>query len=126
MRVVTKKDFKIPIKLINKFLCKEGFVAETETMTIGLGQTHQQTFPYTTYHVKLDLSDEPELLKFCYNWIKNTTNDDFRRPQSKVDVGCYLGIFPYEVSNNIVKFSIDIYDPKRKDWKDWFICKEGE
>ena len=75
----------------------------------------------------LELDPKSEEYKFCYKWIvsilKEATNFLDESYSYKSDIGPLRGVFPCEVKDNYVSFSIDYYDKTKKSWKDWFYTE---
>jgi len=121
---------RIPYKLISKFLDLEGLISETDTYDIeGINGILYKVPGETHYMVQIDLTDEPESLRACYEWIR-IIQTYFKSSYTayRVDIGPYQGLWPTdvtEISNRlIVHFQLDYVDTKRGNWKDWFIRED--
>lgn len=76
------------------------------------------SFPGSRWtELTLDLSNDSHLFYECVNWLSK---------QKKIDIGPFEGIWPSkcDFQNLEVKFFVDLINPDKKNWRDWFL--QGE
>lgn len=125
---------KIPYELRMKFLTHEGLEVTYQSISIPTiyGGLSGAIPGNPEARVKLNLSNDPESLKVCINWMNICYTDytdyiDYTDLSYKIDLGGYVGLWPNEInSNGVVSFVMDRFDSTRKHWKDWFIIDEEE
>ena len=121
---------KIPHALKLKFLSLEGLSVEKDMQDMTpVGSFTPIRVPGPTYYnLKLDLSNEPELLKICIDWY-DIIDKYFQTSYKayKIDVGPYEGLWPVEIEPaGIVHFQLDNADVRNKDWRDLFVKEDIE
>jgi hypothetical protein len=121
---------KIPYELKMKFVTLEGFCMHREYYNINvLGDPCKQAvLGEPMIYIKLDLSDEPELLKCCIEW-QSIIETYFKTSYKayRIDIGPYRGLWPREITpEGVVEFNVDVADTKNGNWKDWFIQEDFE
>jgi hypothetical protein len=73
----------------------------------------------------LDLSNDLHLVKECVDWVDSIRDDMLYVEKPQVNVGCFKGIFPIELSpDNKVTFMYQVMDSNGDNWKDWFVMEE--
>ncbi len=119
---------KIPYDLRIKFLSLEGLDGNMdmcEIKTMGGRSVHVPTTIH--YNLELNLSESPHLLKFCQEWmqmIEEKFQEDYI--PFKIDIGPYTGLWPTHTTDGTVHFRMDVVDPGKKNWKDWFVLGDME
>ncbi len=78
---------------------------------------------YYDIEFDVDLEDE-KLVQECRIWLHHSETyfkTSYRACQ--IDIGHFVGLWPIKAydKSTLVLFRADHFDPKRKDWKDWFI-----
>jgi len=121
---------KIPYELKLKFLNMEGLSAEKDIVDIV---ANKSSLPIrvsgpTYYDLKLDLNNEPELLKICIDWY-DIIDKYFRTSYKayRINIGPYEGLWPVKIEpSGVVHFHVDNADVEKKNWKDWFVKEDVE
>ena len=120
---------KIPHELKLKFISLEGLsITQTPIQVAPFGSSFKSYIPgKEEIDLELDLSDDPELLECCREWMR-TLETYFKTSYRacRLDIGPYEGLWPREIVDGVVRFNVDTFYPERKDWKDWFIQEDHE
>jgi hypothetical protein len=111
IEILSNKSLTQTVNEYKQFISYGGF-------NIPLPQCKEETFI-------LDLNNDLHLLEECINWMNSVRNNMLYIEKAQVNVGCFKGIIPIELSlDNKVTFSYQIMDVNGDSWKDWFVMEE--